>query len=494
MYRTLLISRYLRRRLAPLFAAAAVMLCTAMVIIVISVMGGFLSLMEGAAQRLTGDVVVDAFDISGFPHYEAIIQRLEADDAIAGATPVIQGYGLLRLFGGDQAINVLGVRGESMSQVIPFRETMYWDGEALANWERSQLPSEDWMSEDQRRLFAERHERRRRVPLKDLSLSFELPSGWSGDAGAVLGIEANPFHVRDDRGRYSVTNSALGRPVTLTVLPLTKSGGLLEPAVAEFTIVNEFKSGLYNVDASRVYVDFEQLQSMLLMDEAESYEDFDPITGEPIGEPTVVPARANQVMVRGAAGVTAEEVQRIARAVVDAVVSEHPDMPTMRVRTWRQVHAGLLDAVENEKGLITILFGFISIVAVVMIGVIFSMIVMQKTRDIGILRAIGASRSGVAGIFLGYGLAIGVIGAGLGLGLAYLIVTNLNGIQALLYQLFGFQMWNPRTYYFDRIPDQVDLGEASVIVVVAIISSLIGAIIPAWQAARLNPVESLRYE
>ena len=82
----------------------------------------------------------------------------------------------------------------------------------------------------------------------------------------------------------------------------------------------------------------------------------------------------------------------------------------------------------------------------------------------------------------------------LGLALAASIVLNLNEIQDLLYQWFGFKMWNPQIYYFDRIPSELDHTEVTVIVVCAILSSVIGAIVPAIRAAIQDPVESLRYE
>ena len=81
------------------------------------------------------------------------------------------------------------------------------------------------------------------------------------------------------------------------------------------------------------------------------------------------------------------------------------------------------------------------------------MIVVEKTKDIGIIKSVGATSTGVAGIFLGYGLAIGVVGSLLGLLISYLIIHNINELHAWLGKKFGVEIWNPEVYLFDKIPN-----------------------------------------
>jgi len=132
--------------------------------------------------------------------------------------------------------------------------------------------------------------------------------------------------------------------------------------------------------------------------------------------------------------------------------------------------------------------------AVIMVLVIFYMIVLEKTRDIGILRSLGASRAGVASIFLTYAGAIGVVGATLGTIIGYLVVTYINEIHAWLGEAFGIVIWDRRVYFFDNIPSQVNPVEVAFIVVAAIVASVLGAVIPSILAAFVDPVKSLRYE
>jgi lipoprotein-releasing system permease protein len=142
----------------------------------------------------------------------------------------------------------------------------------------------------------------------------------------------------------------------------------------------------------------------------------------------------------------------------------------------------------------------ISIVAIFLIFCIFYMIVVEKTKDIGIIKSVGATDTGVAGIFLGYGLAIGIVGAGLGLLFGYLIVHNINEIHGWMGTITEkllrerVQIWNPEVYAFDTIPNTMDPTEVGVILVVAMISAVLGALVPAVRAARMQPVEALRWE
>jgi lipoprotein-releasing system permease protein len=271
--------------------------------------------------------------------------------------------------------------------------------------------------------------------------------------------------------------------IKLTVLPIEKGEKLSSmdvPPSETFWVVDDSRTKVWQYDNNTVYVPFDNLQRDLGMTAA--------------GDE---PARTSEINIKIKPGAdlmaTRDQVQKI----VDQVMAAHDEAITMwppQAETWEQVNALWLGAIEKEKLLVTFLFGIISIVAIFLIFCIFYMIVAEKTKDIGIIKSIGATSSGVAGIFLGYGLTIGIVGGLLGLAAGYGIVHNINFLHEQMGKLLHVQIWDPEVYAFDTIPNTMNPNEVAVIVSVAVISSVLGALVPAIRAARMDPVDSLRWE
>jgi ABC-type lipoprotein release transport system permease subunit len=249
-----------------------------------------------------------------------------------------------------------------------------------------------------------------------------------------------------------------------------------------------------------VYCDFELLQKLLHMDQAERV---DPDTGHVIG---VVPARCSQIQLKIKAGVNpyqlAERLEQHYRGfLVDPRFHGKLSPSDMQLighikgMTWDQTQAHIIAPVEKERQLVTILFGIISLVAAVLVLCILYMIVLQKTRDIGTIKAIGGSSAGVALIFVIYGAACGVVGSALGSVAGYYFVTYINQIQDWLTSINpAWQVWDRSVYSFDAIPNTVRGADVFSVVVAAILTSTLGSLAAAWRAGRMQPVEALRYE
>ena len=136
------------------------------------------------------------------------------------------------------------------------------------------------------------------------------------------------------------------------------------------------------------------------------------------------------------------------------------------------------------------------IIAVAGFGILatFFMIVVEKTRDVGILKSLGAPSSGVASIFLGYGLSLGAVGSGVGTLIGLLFVRYINQIASGLEALTGREVFDETVYYFREIPTIVETPTVIGVAIGAMLIAVVASVLPAMRAARLHPVEALRYE
>ena len=165
-----------------------------------------------------------------------------------------------------------------------------------------------------------------------------------------------------------------------------------------------------------------------------------------------------------------------------------------KVETWEQKQGPLLAAVAIEQSILNILLFFIIAVAGFGVLAIFSMIVVEKTRDIGVMKALGASTSGIRGIFLGYGLLLGLVGSGVGMIAGLLFVANINTIEKGLSKILGHKVFDDTIYYFNEIPTLVAPWTVGWIVLGALFIAVVASIWPAQRAARLHPVRALRFD
>jgi lipoprotein-releasing system permease protein len=303
---------------------------------------------------------------------------------------------------------------------------------------------------------------------------------------------------KDAEGNITGRGEHLYRyPVKLTVMPISPdfmSVDLKDKVERNYWIVDDSRTQVWQYDSNCIYVPFDALQQDLDMGPK-------PVTERDTGKEVMLPARCTDIQIsvkepfQGRAGL--QEAKKQIAAVVEAVLRENPDpygLEQPEVKTWRESQSMWLDAVEKEKLLVVFLFSIISIVAIFLIFCIFYMVVAEKTKDIGIIKSVGASGGGVAMIVLGYGMAIGIVGGGLGLLASWLLVKNINEIHTWLGRQLGVQVWNPEIYLFDKIPNTMDPSEVTFIVTVAVIASVLGALVPALKAGAMNPVEALRWE
>lgn len=266
-----------------------------------------------------------------------------------------------------------------------------------------------------------------------------------------------------------------GQDVNLTTI----KAGKPEPANFKATVTDVFKSGMSEYDSNLVYCNLEQLQlarGMLFSpDPARPEENLDWKNGS---------VTSLQIKLKNYND--AGEVVRQLRSGLEP--------GTYQVRTWEEKQGPLLEAVAMESAILNVLLFLIIAVAGFGILAIFYMIVVEKTRDIGILKALGASSRGVMVIFLSYGLALGVVGSSVGVVLGLLFVRYINEIEKLLSLMTGRKVFDEAIYYFREIPTIVHPSTVIWVALGSIIIAVLASVMPARRAASLHPVQALRYE
>ena len=258
-----------------------------------------------------------------------------------------------------------------------------------------------------------------------------------------------------------------GDDVQMTFL----SGGSAKPVIENFTLVDFYSSNMHEYDSSFAFVPLSELQKLRGM--------VNPLTGQ--GAVSAIQIKLNE-------GADLDEVR-------DRLLSRFPpDQYALNIRTWQDSQRPLLSAIQMELTILNILLFMIIAVAGFGILATFFMIVVEKTRDIGILKALGAPSRGVMSIFLSYGMSLGLVGTGVGVVIGLLFVAYINKIAAVVGFVTGQEVFDPEFYYFSEIPTMVSPTMVVFVGMGAILIAVLASVLPALRAARLHPVEALRYE
>ena len=175
------------------------------------------------------------------------------------------------------------------------------------------------------------------------------------------------------------------------------------------------------------------------------------------------------------------------------LVSEAANRPIFMV-DWRQRNATFFNALQVERNVMFLILTIIVIVAAFNITSGLIMLVKDKGRDIGILRTMGATQGAIMRVFMMTGASVGVVGTFVGFLLSLLVCLNIESIRRFVSWLTNTELFSPELYFLSKLPADLDAGETTAVVVMALALSLLATLYPAWRAARLDPVEALRYE
>ncbi len=233
-------------------------------------------------------------------------------------------------------------------------------------------------------------------------------------------------------------------------------------SVKAFRVEGRFRSGMYDFDKTYVYIPLKAAQEL-------------------VGTPNAVTGLSVGLDDFGYAPEVRDELQAMLGS-------------TYYVQTWEDARKTFLRAVELERKVMAIILFFLLIIAGFCIAAILRMIVFVIAKDIGILKAVGATQTGILSIFLFNGFIVGVIGSAIGAGVGIGLVMRINWFEQYLYSITGWRPFPPEIYYFNEIPVLLNPWGIGLIVGIAIGLSVLASVYPAMKAARLDPVEVLRYE
>jgi lipoprotein-releasing system permease protein len=546
MYKLLLSWRYLRTRYIALASIISVTLGVGTLIVVNSVMAGFTREMHVRLHGILADIIFEAHSLDGFANprwHMDEIRKLLGDD-LEGITAAVHVPAMINIQVRGQwltkQVNLIGVDEATYAGVSDFREYLIHpenqrqlsfllreDGYSHSEHE---LPPSGWKYrrlkahyerefEAQQRLLrnamsqetgdggqgtgaegpgrianselgtrnselgtgkSEQDEDEDSSPLRAPSAALaEAPADPFSSArprhfetfdkskdqfaGIVLGIAIGSIRQRDAKGE--VQDYFLCRPGDDVRVTFPTAGEQPKAASEHCTVVDFYESKMSEYDSGFAFVPLSWLQERRVMGDA-----------------------VTTIQLKLKPGTDLVAVRDKLRARFPA--EEFP----YRIQTWRDMQGPLLAAVQMETTLLNILLFLIIAVAGFGILATFFMIVVEKTRDIGILKALGAPSGGVMSIFLGYGFSLGLVGSGVGMIGGLLFVAYINQIAKLVELVTGHEVFDPTVYYFQQIPTIVHPTTVAGVVAGAVLIAVAASVLPALRAARLHPVEALRYE
>ncbi|MFL5243470.1 MAG: ABC transporter permease [Gemmataceae bacterium] len=474
MYKLLLCWRYLLTRYLALVCIISVMLGVATLIVVNSVMSGFSTKLRERLHGMLSDVGMNSNGVEeGFPNPGEVMARIRRDpflnDQIVAMTPTMETVGMLRYsYMGrsfSKLVRVIGIDPKGRTAVCRFKEF-------LCSERNRENPSFELSPEAQARqsllhpsMPQFNLNKAPKVGLDDKPDPDPPPEEEFVPEGIILGIAMT--YWRDPKTGEEDYFLLPGDDVHLAIPTVTDNGPGEPPtygaAKTRMVVCDYSKTEMSEYDSNIVFVSLKYLQQLRTMDD-----------------------RATSIQMR------LKDYSQ-AKNVTDKLKEIFP-ASYFQVQTWEEMQGPLLSAIAVEKGILNVLLFMIIGVAGFGILAIFSMIVIEKTRDIGILKALGASNAGVMKIFLGYGLLLGLIGAGLGTGLGLTITDQINPIEKLITRVSGHDIFPRDVYYFKDIPTDIQAWSVLLVNVGAIVIAVVFSILPALRAAMLHPVRALRYE
>ena len=515
MYRLLLCYRYLRTRYVALASVVSVTLGVATLVVVNSVMAGFADEMQSRLHGLVSDIVIERHAGGGIPNPQAHVDEIMrlCGEQVVGHSASVHVPAMLNIkFGNRQItrhVSLVGLDPATYNQVSDFGQYLSHpenqqqfafdlreDGYAPM---RKDFPESGWAYRRSRGLAshaaavqapdatvaatenltrtttteyddADGPSFRPMVPAElNVHSTAQFDPAVDQYPGIVLGISTVSNRVPGEDGLKS--NHYYCRPGDDVKVTFPNASDNAKAVAQQFTVVDVYESGMSEYDSAFAFCRLDQLQAYRGM--------IDPASGV---------SSVTTIQLKLADGADLYAVRDLLRRRFTYRQFGY------NIQTWRELQGPMVEMVRLQSVLLNTLLFLIIAVAGFGILATFFMIVVEKTRDIGTLKALGASNRGVMSIFLGYGLLLGIVGSGVGLVGGLIFVANINPIAAWLERMTGQEVFDPTIYYFTEIPTTVNALTVAWVTAGAILIAVSASVLPAFRAARMRPVRALRFE
>jgi lipoprotein-releasing system permease protein len=415
----------------------------------ISVMGGFSADLKRKILGNNAHIVVDTASLSPWADYQPVLERVRQIPGVVGATALVQGELMVSSSSNLAGVIVHGIDPATIGEVIDLRKNI-----------------EAPQKVDDKLAYLQNPSLLQHLPPDEI-----IGIGLGGEE-YTKGPEAPPFDDIDPevakvivaprvrpglvvgRELAKTLHVYVGDEVTL-VSPLGDLGPMgMMPKTRKYRIAAIFYSGMYEYDAQHVYTTLEEAQTYFAMP----------------GEITAIDVKVSD----------AENADRLTPSVTAAV-----GRATLRVRDWREMNKNLFSALKLERIATFIILSIEIIVASFCIVCTLLLMMTEKAKEIAILKALGATDGAILRTFMIEGVIIGGIGTVLGVSTALALCSGFAWV--------GLRL-DPDVYYIDRLPINVSAWDYTAVTLAALTICTIATIFPAWQAAKLRPVDGLRYE
>ncbi len=466
MFRSFLSWRYLTQRRTNLIGIGGIFVAVSALILILSIMTGFLNEARSSIRGSLSDILVQPIQLEREngdrrlipPSPDRLLAVIQADPRVDAASTHLVWPGIITQEG-NNADRAIAFLGNSQMNDLPMVQIVGIDFE-------QEFSATNFREALSRAPTVDKGGRPRGRHVDNIDDPFALPASYKPESPKRLPV------VLIGEQLFSRLGLRQGEVVQVaTIIPQSDNNADALPTNnKKFVVGGTFRSGENEMDLERIYVELDPLQ--ILIGDAREY---------------------SEILIRlkdyDADGIAFRDDLRHSVALMALVRGF-----TSEVKTWEEFRASLLGAIENERTLMAIMLSLVLVVAGFCIFAILSMMVTEKRRDIGILTAIGATPRGIMATFLLVAFWDALIGTILGAGAGVWAAYKIDPIERWLSDALGVQIFNREVYLFDHIPADVDPTAVALIVAGTFLCTLLFAALPAWSAARTDPIEALRYE